>query len=89
MFSKILAVELSRHQIRVNCIAPSLINTESPVNPLPAWRVEEAEVNAPLGRLGQPSDIANAALFLCSDEASFITGEMLAVMGGAGAARNK
>lgn len=89
MFSRILAVELSRHQIRVNCIAPSLINTESPVNPLPSWRVEEAEDNAMLGRLGQPSDIANAALFLCSDEASFITGEMLAVMGGAGAARNK
>lgn len=89
MFSKILAVELAQHKIRVNSIAPSLINTESPVNPLPAWRVEEAQTNAPLGRLGQPSDIANAALFLCSDEASFITGEMLAVMGGAGAARNK
>lgn len=89
MFTRILAVELAQYKIRVNAIAPSLINTESPVNPLPAWRVEEAEQNAPLGRLGQPRDIAKAALFLASDEAEFITGEMLAVMGGAGAARNR
>lgn len=89
MFSKILAVELARYKIRVNCIAPSMINTESEVNPLPAWRVEEAEANSLLllGRMCEPRDIANAALFLASDEASFITGEMLAVMGGAGAAR--
>lgn len=89
MFTRVLAVELAPYKIRVNAIAPSLINTESPVNPLPAWRVEEAEQNALLGRLGQPRDIANAALFLASDEAEFITGEMLAVMGGAGAARNR
>lgn len=89
MFTRILAVELAQYRIRVNAIAPSLINTESPVNPLPAWRVEEAELNAPLGRLGQPRDIANTALFLASDEAGFITGEMIAVMGGSGAARNK
>jgi 3-oxoacyl-[acyl-carrier protein] reductase len=89
MFSQILAVELARHKIRVNCIAPSMINTESDVNPLPAWRVEEAETGSQLllGRMCEPRDIANAALFLASDDASFITGEMLAVMGGAGAAR--
>lgn len=89
MFTQILAVELAQHQIRVNSIAPGLINTESPINPLPAWRVELAQENAPLGRLGQPSDIAKTALFLCSDDASYITGEMIAVMGGAGSARNK
>src|SRR5579875_2151250 len=89
MFTRVLAVELAQYKIRVNSIAPSPINTESPVNPLPAWRVEEAEQNAPLGRLGQPRDIAKAALFLASDEAEFITGEMLAVMGGSGAARNR
>ncbi len=89
MFSQILAVELARHKIRVNCIAPSMINTESDVNPLPAWRVEEAETGSQLllGRMCEPRDIANAALFLASDDASFITGEMLAVMGGAGVAR--
>jgi NAD(P)-dependent dehydrogenase (short-subunit alcohol dehydrogenase family) len=89
MFSQILAVELARYKIRVNCIAPSMINTTSEVNPLPAWRVEEAEANAQLllGRMCEPRDIANAALFLASDEASFITGEMLGVTGGSGVAR--
>jgi NAD(P)-dependent dehydrogenase (short-subunit alcohol dehydrogenase family) len=89
MFTQILAVELAQYQIRVNSIAPGLINTESEINPLPQWRVELAQENAPLGRLGTPADIAKTALFLCSDEASYITGEMIAVMGGAGSARNK
>lgn len=89
MFTQIFAVEMAPHNIRVNAIAPGLINTESELNPLPAWRVDLARETAPLGRLGEPRDIARVALFLASEDAGYITGEMLAVMGGAGSARNK
>ncbi|HEX9844756.1 MAG TPA: SDR family NAD(P)-dependent oxidoreductase [bacterium] len=67
--------------IAVNCIAPGIIRT-SAVERLPAETVEGFRQRALLGRLGEPSEIASAALFLASDEASYITGEILAVSGG-------
>jgi 3-oxoacyl-[acyl-carrier protein] reductase len=82
MMAKCLAVELAPNKIRVNCISPWTIDT-------PAFRgsltPEQQKVwigQIPLGRIGQPEDIANAALFLASDEASWITGVNLPVDGG-------
>jgi len=67
--------------IAVNCIAPGIIRT-SAVERLPPETVEGFRQRTLLGRLGEPAEIANAALFLASDEASYITGETLVVSGG-------
>lgn len=67
--------------ILVNCIAPGIIRT-SAVERLPPETVEGFRRRSILGRLGEPAEIANAALFLASDQASYITGETLAVSGG-------
>jgi 3-oxoacyl-[acyl-carrier protein] reductase len=67
--------------IAVNCIAPGIIRT-SAVERLPPETVEGFRRRSLLGRLGEPVEIAHAALFLASDEASYITGETLAVSGG-------
>ena len=75
-----LAAELAP-TIAVNCIAPGIIRT-SAVERLPAETVEGFRARTLLGRLGEPKEIAAAALFLASDEASYITGETLVVSGG-------
>jgi NAD(P)-dependent dehydrogenase (short-subunit alcohol dehydrogenase family) len=67
--------------VAVNCIAPGIIRT-SAVERLPAETVEGFRQRSLLGRLGEPHEIAAAALFLGSDEASYITGETLVVSGG-------
>jgi 3-oxoacyl-[acyl-carrier protein] reductase len=81
--TKALARELGSRGVRVNAIAPGYISTEL-TDVLP----EEARAlilqNTPLGRLGEPDDVAGAVRFLCSDEAAFITGEVLLVDGGLG-----
>lgn len=78
--TKTAAKELSPF-INVNCIAPGLIQT-SVVERMDAATLEEYRKNTLLGRLGNPVDIAHAALFLASDEASYITGHILPVSGG-------
>jgi len=87
MFTKVLALELAKHQINVNCIAPGLIEVEGEVSPLTPEYVETLTRSIPWGRIGHPQDIANAALFLASPLAEFITGEVLAVNGGSSAGR--
>jgi len=79
--SKTWAKELGRKGIRVNAIAPGFINT-SMVDSVPDKVLDQLKGNTPLGRLGEPEDIANAYLFLASKEASFITGTVLNVDGG-------
>jgi NAD(P)-dependent dehydrogenase (short-subunit alcohol dehydrogenase family) len=78
-----LAVQFASQGIRANCIHPGFIDT--PMQTVrtsdPAW-VEGALTAIPLGRLGTPRDVVNAALFLASDEASYITGIELSVDGG-------
>jgi len=78
-----LAAELGGGGIRVNAIAPGLIETKFAAaltsNPAIADNVKK---QTPLGRIGNPDDIAGAAVFLCSDASSFITGEVLVVDGG-------
>jgi NAD(P)-dependent dehydrogenase (short-subunit alcohol dehydrogenase family) len=82
-FTRNLAVQFAPQQVRANCIHPGF--TDTPMQTVrtsdPAW-MEEAKGWIPLGRLGTPRDVVNAALFLASDEASYITGAELVVDGG-------
>ena len=75
------AKEVASAGIRVNCIAPGLIDTEMN-SELTEESVAELIREIPLGRIGRPDDVVNAALFLSSDNASYITGEVLSVNGG-------
>jgi 3-oxoacyl-[acyl-carrier protein] reductase len=81
--TKALARELGSRGVRVNAIAPGYIATEltDVLNDEQRGLILQ---NTPLGRLGEPEDIAGAVRFLCSDEAAFITGEVLLVDGGLG-----
>jgi 3-oxoacyl-[acyl-carrier protein] reductase len=79
--TKVWSRELGKFGIRVNAIAPGFIATEM-ITSMPEKILEGMKARTPLGRLGDPRDIANAYLFLASDEASFITGETLRVDGG-------
>ena len=80
-FSRTLAREIGSRQITINCVAPGLIETDM------TDELDERLLNSmldavPIGRLGQPEDIAAAVLFLASDEASYITGAVIPVNGG-------
>jgi len=79
--TKVWARELGRYNIRVNAIAPGFTATEM-VLAMPDKVLENMKSHTPLGRLGQPRDIANGYLFLASDEAAFITRTVLRVDGG-------
>ncbi|TRZ43785.1 beta-ketoacyl-ACP reductase [Robertkochia solimangrovi] len=79
--TKVWAREMGRKGVRVNAVAPGFIATEM-VDTIPENVLSDLEQRTPLARLGHPEDIANAYLFLASDEASFITGTTLSVDGG-------
>ena len=79
--TKVWARELGRSNIRVNAVAPGFIATEM-VQAMPDKILDGMKGKIPLGRLGQPEDIANAFVFLASEEASFISGAILRVDGG-------
>ena len=79
--TKVWARELGRYNIRVNAVAPGFTATEI-LTAMPEKVLDGMKARTPLRRLGEPRDIANAYLFLASDEASFITGEVLRVDGG-------
>jgi 3-oxoacyl-[acyl-carrier protein] reductase len=79
--TKVWARELGKYGIRVNAVAPGFTATEI-LKSMPEKIIEGMKARTPLGRMGEPRDIANAYLFLASDEASFITGETLRVDGG-------
>lgn len=80
--TKSLARELAKDQIRVNAVAPGVTNTDM-LAALPKEMVDRISSGIPLGRLGQPVDIANAYLYLASDMASYVTGIVLRVDGAA------
>lgn len=80
--TKSLARELGRDQIRVNAVAPGVTRTDM-VAALPKEMLERVAAPIPLGRVGEPEEVANAFLFLASDLASYITGEILSVDGAA------
>jgi 3-oxoacyl-[acyl-carrier protein] reductase len=87
-FTKALALEVGPYNINVNCIAPDFIDTEMTRNAArrdglyyeDLKRFVVAEI--PLGRLGTPADVANVALFLATEESSFVSGQVLYVRGG-------
>jgi acetoacetyl-CoA reductase len=81
--TKALAKELGGRGIRVNAIAPGYIATEL-TDALPDQARDAILANTPLGRLGDPADVARAVRFLASDAAAFVTGDVLAVDGGLG-----
>ena len=78
--TKSLARELGRDQIRVNAVAPGVTRTDM-VAALPEEMVQRISSTIPLGRVGEPEEVANAALFLASDLASYVTGTILSVDG--------
>jgi 3-oxoacyl-[acyl-carrier protein] reductase len=82
-FTKSLARELGSRNVRANVVAPGYVKTQL-TDVLPEQATAAMLENTPLGRLGDPEDVAGAVRFLCSDEASFITGEVLLVDGGLG-----
>jgi NAD(P)-dependent dehydrogenase (short-subunit alcohol dehydrogenase family) len=87
MFTKVLAMELAAQRINVNCIAPGYVDTR----PGDAGKDPDFQNamlrNIPWGRFGTPSEVAQSALFLASEAAGYVTGEVLAVNGGAFAGR--
>jgi NAD(P)-dependent dehydrogenase (short-subunit alcohol dehydrogenase family) len=84
MMTKVLAIEWAEHNIRVNALAPGVTRTPLVERVITAGVMqEEAYINrTPLRRMARPEEIAKAALFLASDDSSFVTGEVLAVDGG-------
>lgn len=78
--TKSLARELAPFNIRVNAVAPGITNTDMVAN-LPKEIIAPLIKTIPLGRIGEPRDVANAFLFLASDMASYITGDILSVDG--------
>jgi NAD(P)-dependent dehydrogenase (short-subunit alcohol dehydrogenase family) len=87
LLTKAMAIDHSRQGIRVNCICPGDVDTPMLVEDAEqrgmAWEAYlEAAAQRPMGRIGQPEEIAQAALFLASDDSSFMTGAIMAVDGG-------
>lgn len=77
-----LALELAKHQININCVAPGWIDTEMATLPYAGEGRKTIEANIPLGRVASADDIAGPIVFLCSDLARHITGEIMNINGG-------
>jgi 3-oxoacyl-[acyl-carrier protein] reductase len=82
-FTKSLARELGSRNVRANVVAPGYVTTQL-TDVLPEEATQAMLTNTPLGRLGDPEDVAGAVRFLCSDAAKFVTGDVLLVDGGLG-----
>jgi NAD(P)-dependent dehydrogenase (short-subunit alcohol dehydrogenase family) len=84
MLTKVLAIEWAERRIRVNAVGPTYVATAMTERNIAAKNIDEAQVKAriPLGRLAQPADVADAVMFLLSEQAALITGHSLYVDGG-------
>jgi NAD(P)-dependent dehydrogenase (short-subunit alcohol dehydrogenase family) len=84
-FSRVAAVELAPYGILVNCVSPGLIDTQpKPLPPTMAESLSRRIPALPLARPGEPQEVANAVMWLCSEAASYVTGTVCHVDGGAG-----
>lgn len=85
-FTRTLGVELAHKGVRVNAIAPGWINVENHAKAVPGWNeadaIRSAQNAVPAGRFGVPADVARLAVFLCSEDSSFIVGQTVVVDGG-------
>jgi NAD(P)-dependent dehydrogenase (short-subunit alcohol dehydrogenase family) len=81
--TKSLAIDWASYGIRVNCVIPGITDTAQPRLVMGDNELYAAGLQIPLGRIGQPQDIAAAVAFLLSDDASYMTGQSVAVNGGA------
>jgi len=86
LLTKTMALDYAGHNIRVNCICPGFIHTPMMDRQLPkdpqAKQAVTMRIQSPMGRVGQPQEIAKAALYLASDDSSYVTGAVLVVDGG-------
>jgi len=82
--TKIMAKELARNNIRVNAIAPGLTNTDMLFESTPDKILQETIARISMKRVGEPYEVANAAVFLASELSSYITGQVIRVDGGLG-----
>ena len=82
MFTRHLAAELGKHGIRANAVSPSAVLNDRMRAAMTAEQIEQLAAQFPLGRIGQPFDVAEAVLFLASDASSWITGVTLDITGG-------
>ncbi|MEI2706085.1 MAG: SDR family NAD(P)-dependent oxidoreductase [Ilumatobacteraceae bacterium] len=80
--TRVAAMELGPHHITVNCICPGYVLTEMGAATRTQAMIDAWSATSPLGRLAQPADVANMALFLASEEASYCTGQAMNVTGG-------
>jgi NAD(P)-dependent dehydrogenase (short-subunit alcohol dehydrogenase family) len=80
--TRVMAVELARDNVQVNAIAPGPIETELMLSAVSEAGLAERRAGVPVGRLGQPADVAEAAVFLASEESNWVTGTVLRVDGG-------
>jgi 3-oxoacyl-[acyl-carrier protein] reductase len=83
MLTRHVASQVGQYGVRVNCISPSTVLTERTSRQMPDEAKRRFTASHPLGRLGEPKDVAEAACFLASDAASWLTGVVLDVAGGA------
>jgi NAD(P)-dependent dehydrogenase (short-subunit alcohol dehydrogenase family) len=84
MLTKVAALELGRHRIRVNGIGPGLIHTPATAGMTALPGLEDSFIHeAPIGRAGEPADVAKLAVYLASDDSSLMTGQTLYIDGGA------
>jgi 3-oxoacyl-[acyl-carrier protein] reductase len=77
-----VANEVGKHNIRVNCVAPSAIHNERMEKFMSQEQMEQMTKMFPLGRIGEPEDVAQATVFLVSESSSWITGATVDISGG-------
>jgi NAD(P)-dependent dehydrogenase (short-subunit alcohol dehydrogenase family) len=82
-FTKSFALELAVHGLRANCVIPGVTETAQPLADTTVEELHERGKRLPLGRIGQPEDIARVVAFLLSEDAAYMTGQSVAVNGGA------